>query len=307
MGVQVRHRDATHEVRARREVILAAGTVETPLLLERSGVGAAAVLRRAGFAVTVESPNVGERVIEHRGLTVHARLHPGLGDNERLGSTRRRALAGAGYLLTRRGPIARGPYDLVGALRSDPGQPRPDVQFLFTPMSTDLTTSALRLAPYPGLMLSGYPLRPTTHSSVHVSGPRPDDAPLIAARALLTASDRRVTGRILAALRTILAAPPVADLVVAEESPGPAVAKPDQAVAYARATGTGVYHAVGSCAMGPDADDVVDARLRVRGVAALRVVDASVFAAMPSGNTAAPVLALAHRAADLIRADGRDA
>jgi choline dehydrogenase-like flavoprotein len=293
-------RDRTGEIRVRREVILAAGTVETPLLLERSGIGDPAVLTAAGIEPRVPSPQVGERVIEHRGMTVHARLRPGLGLNRRLGGPAGQLVAGAGYLVTRRGPIARGPYDLVGALRSAPDEPRPDVQILLTPMSTDLQADRLRLAGYPGLMIQGYQLRPTTTGSVHVSGPGPGDPPLIDARFLQTAADRTVTGRILGRLRALLATRPLADLVVAEEAPGPDVDGPDQAVAYAAATGTGIYHAVGSCAMGPRPDDVVDARLRVRGVAGLRVVDASVFPAMPSGNTAAPVMALAWRAAELI-------
>jgi choline dehydrogenase-like flavoprotein len=287
--------------RARREVILAAGAVKTPLLLERSGIGEPARLTRAGIPPVVTSPNVGERLAEHRAIAVQARLHPGLGLNERLGTTFGQLLAGGAYLLTRRGPIATGPYDLLGQLRSAPEEARPDVQIMLTPMSIDLAADRLRLARHPGLLISGYQLRPTTHSAVHASGPDLTDPPVIDAHYLDTDVDRRVTGRILARVRAVLAEPPLAELVLAEESPGPEVATPEQAVEFALATGTGVYHAVGSCAMGPSDDDVVDPRLRVRGVHDLRVVDTSVFPAMPSGNTAAPTMALAWRAADLIR------
>lgn len=287
--------------RARREVILAAGAVKTPLLLERSGIGDPARLTRAGIDPAVTSPNVGERLVEHRAVTVHARLHPGLGLNERLGTISGQLLAGSAYLLTRRGPIATGPYDLLGQLRSAPEEVRPDIQIMLTPMSIDLTADRLRLARHAGLMISGYQLRPTTRGAVHASGPGLTDPPVIDAHYLDTDVDRRVTGRILGRVRALLAEQPLAELVVAEESPGPDVAEPEQAVEFALATGTGVYHAIGSCAMGPSDDDVVDARLRVRGVHDLRVVDASVFPAMPSGNTAAPTMALAWRAADLIR------
>lgn len=287
--------------RARREVILAAGAVKTPLLLERSGIGDPARLTRTGIDPVVASPNVGERLVEHRAVAVHARLHPGLGLNERLGTISGQLLAGSAYLLTRRGPIATGPYDLLGQLRSAPEEVRPDIQIMLTPMSIDLAADRLRLARHAGLMISGYQLRPTTRSAVHASGPGLTDPPVIDAHYLDTDVDRRVTGRILGRVRALLAEQSLAELIVAEESPGPDVARPEQAVEFALATGTGVYHAVGSCAMGPSDEDVVDARLRVRGVHDLRVVDASVFPAMPSGNTAAPTMALAWRAADLIR------
>jgi choline dehydrogenase-like flavoprotein len=258
------------------------------------------VLAEAGIVPRVESPNVGERLLEHRGLTVHARLRPGLGLNERLRAGPRRLLAGARYLLTRRGPIATGPYDLVGQLRSAPGVARPDVQILLTPMSTDLAADGLRLAPYPGLMVQGYALRPTTPSAVHVRSADPGERPHIDAHCLETDDDRAVTGAILARLRALLSAGPLTGLVVGEVAPGPDVVTPEQAVEYARGTGAGIYHAVGTCAMGTADEDVVDARLRVRRVRGLRVVDASVFPAMPAGNTAAPTMALARRAADLI-------
>jgi choline dehydrogenase-like flavoprotein len=303
VGVRVRRGGVLREIRARREVLLAAGSVESPLLLERSGIGDPAVLARAGVEVRVASPNVGERVLEHRGLTVHARLRPGLGLNQRLAGSARQALAGAGYLVTRRGPIATGPYDLVGALRSAPDEPRPDVQILLTAMSTDPDADRLRLAGHAGMMIQGYPLRPTTTGAVHLGGPDPDDPPVIDARYLRTEADRRVTGRILDRLRALLGAAPLAELVVGEDAPGPDVVGPQAAVGYAAATGAGIYHAVGSCGAGPEPDDVVDAGLRVRGVAGLRVVDASVFPAMPSGNTAAPTMALAWRAADLVLAE----
>jgi choline dehydrogenase len=304
VGVRATHRGGpARDYRARREVLLAAGTVESPLLLERSGIGDPVVLVRAGVEPRVDNPQVGGRILEHRGTTLRARLRPGLGYNGRLDSVPKQLLAGAGYLLTRRGPVATGAYDLVGALRSAAQEPRPDVQVIMTPMSTDVRSATLRVADHCGLMIQGYQLRPTTPSSVHVSGPSAGDPPVIDAHVLESDLDRRVTGRILQRLRELLTAGPLADLLVAEESPGPRVATQEQAVEYARATGAGIYHAIGSCAMGPRDVDVVDARLRVRGTRGLRVVDASVFPAMPSGNTAAPTMALAWRAADLLRED----
>ncbi len=152
------------------------------------------------------------------------------------------------------------------------------------------------------MMFLGYALRPTTTGSVHISGAQPEDAPVVDARFLETEHDRGVTARILDQARDVLSTGPLADLVLDEESPGPDVTEPEDVLRHAL-RGGGIYHAVGSCAMGPEHDDVVDAELRVRGVDGLRVVDASIFPAMPSGNTAAPVMAAAWRAADLIQGD----
>ena len=254
VGVVARRCGERLAVRARREVILAAGSIESPQLLERSGIGDPVVLTRAGVEPRVESPHVGERLLEHRGMTVQARLRPGLGLNRRLNTLPRQLFAGAGYVLTRRGPVATGPYDLVGQLRSAPGEPRPDVQILLTPMSLDLGRTRLRLARHAGMMIQGYQLRPTTPSAVHIRSADPADPPVIEARYLETELDRTVTGRILARLRGMMAEGPLADLVIGEDAPGPDVVTPEQAVEYARATGIGIYHAVGSCAMGPNDD-----------------------------------------------------
>jgi choline dehydrogenase-like flavoprotein len=208
--------------------------------------------------------------------------------------------AGAAYLAGRRGPLASGPYELVALARSDAHAHRPDVQLFATALAPDLAAEVLRPARHAGLFLTGYQLRPTSTGSVHVTGPAPDDPSSITTGYLTTAVDRAVTGRVLDLIRGLLATEPLAGLVRGEEAPGPAVASPDEVVGYAARTGGGLYHAVGSCAMGPGERAVVDDALRVRGVEGLRVVDASVFPVMPSGNTGAPTMALARRAAGLI-------
>ncbi|MDD9205919.1 GMC family oxidoreductase N-terminal domain-containing protein, partial [Georgenia sp. 10Sc9-8] len=170
-GVRARTGRAVRDVRARRAVILAAGAVETPALLERSGIGRPDVLTRAGVRTRVESPNVGERVVEQRAVTVKARLRDGLGHNPHLDSTAKKLWAGLGYLLTRRGPVATGAYELAAHLRTTPAADRPDAQLLLTPLLTDDT--GLALADHPGLMLQAYPVRPTTTSSIHLGGRSP--------------------------------------------------------------------------------------------------------------------------------------
>jgi choline dehydrogenase-like flavoprotein len=152
-------------------------------------------------------------------------------------------------------------------------------------------------------MFVGYQMRPTTTSSVHLDGPQPENPPVIDAHFLEHDADRAATAPVLGVAREVFAKGPLADYVTGEDFPGPAVSSPDDVVRYALDTGSGIYHAVGASAMGPQADDVVDPQLRVRGVTGLRVVDASVLPLQLAGNTQAPTMAVAWIAADLIRED----
>jgi choline dehydrogenase len=291
------------DYRARQEVILSAGTVETPLLLERSGIGRPDVLRGAGVDVRVDSPNVGERVIEQRMVSIQVRVKGNMGPTQRLNTLPKDAWQGLKYLFTRSGPIATSGYDLVCQFKSSPDLDRPDIQGLFVPMALDPGSPNLKLAKHSGVMFSGYRMRPVTASSVHLSGPQPGNPPLINARFLEHDADRTATAPVLGVAREVFAKGPLAGYVTGEDFPGPAVCSPGDVVRYALDAGAGIYHAVGASAMGPHADDVVDPRLRVRGVTGLRVVDASVLPVQVAGNTQAPTMAVAWIAADLILED----
>ena len=291
------------EVTARREVILCAGSLETPLLLERSGIGRPELLRRHGIELVAESPNVGMRLIEQRGVALQVTLNGHGGAGTRLSRRTGQAAEALRWLMTGKGQLSTGGYDLVCQFRSDPAVPRPDVQGLFVPMALDTTSKDMKLARHGGILFMAYPIRPETTSSVHISGGAPGDAPVIDARFLETEADRAVVAPVLGIARAVLAEPPTAALIEAEEFPGPSVATGRDTVGYSLASGTGIYHGVGSAAMGPGDDDVVDARLRVRGVDGLRIADASVLPAQVSGNTAAPAMLVGYRAADLILAD----
>jgi choline dehydrogenase len=299
-GVRASGRAGWHDYLSAKEVIVSAGTVESTLLLERSGIGRPEVLKAAGVDVLVESPNLGERVIEQRAVTMQVKLKRSIGWTPKLNSVPKEGWEGFKYLLTRRGPISTGGYDLVCAFRSSPGAGRPDVQGIWVPFALDATSAQMKLAKHPGFMFVGYKIRPTTQGSVHINARLPENAPLINARFLETEGDRKVTGKILGRAREVVAQSPLADLVFEEEFPGPAVSTPEQVVRYFLDTGSGI----GAAAMGPGDDDVVDPRLRVRGVSGLRIIDASVFPEQPAGNTAAPTMALAWRAADLILEEG---
>jgi choline dehydrogenase-like flavoprotein len=294
---------AATEVRARREVILCAGAVETPLLLERSGIGHPGLLRKHGIDPVVESPNVGERVIEQRGVALQVTLKHASAAARRLGTPAGRAREALKWLATGQGLLSTGGYDLVCQFKSAPGAPRPDIQGLFVPMAIDTASKDMRLARHPGILFMAYPIRPETTSSVHISGRVPQDPPVISARFLETDGDRDSVAPVLEIARAVLAKEPVKSLIQAEEFPGPSVAGRQDTIEYSRRTGTGIYHAVGSAAMGPDDDDVTDASLRVRGLAGLRIADASVLPVQVSGNTAAPAMLVGYRAADLVLAD----
>jgi choline dehydrogenase len=303
-GVLVRDRRGNlRDIGARREVIVCAGTVETPLLLERSGIGRPGPLRAAGVEPRIESPNVGQRVIEQRGIALQVTLRPDRVAASGLSTRRGQAAEALRYLRSGGGLLATAGYDLVCQFKSAPDQPRPDVQGLFAPMALDTASVHLKLARHPGILFMAYPIRPQTASSVHISGHDPADPPVIAPRFLATEADRAAAAPVLATAREILATSPVADLIAGEEFPGPAVATPEQAVRYSLAVGTGIYHAVGAAAMGVSADDVVDPQLRVRGAEGLRVADASVLPVQVSGNTGAPAMLVGYRAADLILDD----
>lgn len=300
VGVRARKRDQTHDYKARKEVILSAGTVETPLLLERSGIGRGDILHAAGIDTLVESPNVGERVIEQRGVATQVRLKRQIGPTQELNTIPKQGWEGFKYLLTRKGPISTGGYDLMTQFKSDPSLDRPDIQGLFVPMALDTGSATMKLAKHSGIMFMGYQISPHTTGSIHLSGKLPENAPIIDARFLEDENDRKVTSTILDTARTVFAQGPIADYVLDEEYPGQAVSTPDEVLKYSIDTGAGIFHAVGSAAMGPEDDDVVDPQLRVRGVEGLRIADASVLPTQVSGNTAAPAMAAGWIAADLI-------
>jgi choline dehydrogenase-like flavoprotein len=280
-------------------MILSAGSVQTPLLLERSGIGDPEVLRKAGVDLRAESPNVGERVIEQSHLSVQFRLKGNVGETQRLNTPPKQAWEGFKYLFTRRGPIAEPGFNLVAGFESSPDLDRPDIQGQFVPLALDRNNPSAKLADHLGVQFVGFQISPMTTSSIHLGGRLPGNAPMINANYLEDDADRKAIAPVLGIARELFARSPLADCVLEEEVPGPTVSN-DEGLQYALNTEASSYHAVGACSMGPNGDDVVDPELRVRGVDGLRVVDASVLPVQVSGNTAAPVMAVAWIAADLI-------
>lgn len=303
VGVEVTSRRGRDELRARREVILSAGSLASPKLLQLSGIGPRAVLAEAGVEVRVDSPQVGEGLREHRCLPLQMRLLENKGINRHLATPARQALTGVRYLLTRNGPIATPAYDLLSFVRADPGAPRPDGQILMTPFTVGAGPSDGSVETRPGLSLLGFVLRPTSQGSIHIRSADPADPPRVNVAYFETEHDRQVTAALYRRMRGIVEQEPVAAMCSAETVPGRAVVDDESLLRAGLLYGGPGYHASGACAMGPNDDDAVDARLRVRGVTGLRVVDVSVLPTMVSGNLNGPIIAMAWRAAEMILED----
>lgn len=301
VGARILHKGSAQRVRARREVILAAGAFRSPQLLELSGVGCPDVLGAIGVPVRHELAGVGENYTDHYALRMNWRLTGVHSLNE---STRgwRLALAVAQYALRRTGILTLGPALCHGFVGTDPAEGRPDVQFLF--MHASYENAARRvLDREPGMTIGLILQRPRSAGSVHSASTDPLRPPEIRPRFLSADDDRR---RVVAAMRLarrLVSRPSLAPLIAREMNPGPAARDDEGLLRWARATGQTLYHPCGTCRMGGDDAAVVDTRLRVRGVEGLRVADASVMPAITSGNIHAPVMMVAERAADMIRDD----
>jgi choline dehydrogenase-like flavoprotein len=290
---------------ARRETILSLGSIATPKLLQLSGIGDRSLLRRLGLNVLVDSPNVGRRMREHRCFSLQFRLKRNVGYNRQLATPAQQALTAVKYLVNRKGPMAQGSYDVAGFFKTTPDQPRPDAQLLMAPFSVAPFEPGkeVSLEREPGMASIGYVLRPDSQGSVAITSADPD-APLdIEPNYLATPRDRRAFVSAFKAMRELFTHAPIADYLVGETRPGVDVTEDDAIIDAALDQGYCGYHAVGTCAMGPNDDDVVDSTLRVRGVHNLRVMDCSVMPTMISGNLNGPAMAMAWRAADLILAE----
>ena len=310
IGVEVQTRGRLEQFLAAREVLIAGGALESPLILERSGIGDPAILEAAGVEILVDSPKVGNNLSEHRGIMFQYRFDGRVGFNHMINTTPRQMVTGAKYLLSGKGVLSVGGYDVSAIFRSDPAASAPDTQLLFTPISTSASKpqdkGGMKVDDFSGGMIVAYPLYPTSRGSIHITGPRTTDRPELVPNYLDTDHDRDITVKMTRRIRELMRGPELQALGIEELVPGAdALSTNDEIVHYVLNNGANAYHPLGTCGIGPGADDVVDDRLRVRGVRGLRVVDASVFPAQPSGNNSAPTQAAAWIAADMILEDAK--
>jgi choline dehydrogenase len=297
VGVDYEIGTEMHSAFAAREVVLSAGTVGSPRLLELSGIGDPVVLARAGVTTLCPSSRVGENFQDHFATRLRWRISQRVTFNERL---RGLALAREGmrYLLWRRGVLSMPIAIAFGFVRSSSEEKVPDLQFHFAPASYG-SGSRRRLESNPGMTIGIYPSRPEARGSVHIRSSDPRQPPAIRARFLSKEADiRRLVAGIRIA-RDIVAAPAFGPYRERELVPGPNLEERETLVEHLRVEGSTSFHPVGTCGLGDD-DAVVDCALRVRGVEALRVIDASVMPTMISGNTQAATIMIAERGAAMM-------
>ncbi|KAA5606618.1 FAD-binding protein [Roseospira marina] len=302
-GVTARQDGRTVAFKATSEVILAAGAIQSPQILELSGIGDPAILGPLGLPVRVAAPGVGANYLDHFCTRLNWRVTRPMTLNE---DTRGLRLVGhvLRYLLARRGILTFGTGLGYGFVRTRADLDGPDAQFFF--MHASYANAAERkLEPHPGMTLGVTQLRPTSRGSVHARSPDPLDAPAIRPNMLDAEEDQRCMIDAMRLGRTVMEQAPLTPFRAYEMSPGDACQTDADWLAFARETGQTIYHSAGTCRMGTDPGAVVDHRLRVRGVENLRVIDASVMPAMVSGNTQAAVFMIAEKGSDMVLADAR--
>ncbi|WP_321960122.1 GMC family oxidoreductase [Paraburkholderia sp. J7] len=308
VGVEYRG-DVDYVARARCEVILSAGAVNSPQLLELSGIGDAQRLAQLGIGVVQDLRGVGENLQDHLQLRMAFRVNGVRTLNTIAAHWWGKLMIGMEYAFFQSGPMSMAPSQLGAFAKSDPNDPaltRPDLQYHVQPLSLDRFGEPLHR--FNAFTASVCNLRPTSRGSIHAVSADPSQAPAIAPNYLSTDHDLRVAANSIRLTRRIAASAALARYEPQEILPGLAFQSEEQLREAAGNVGTTIFHPVGTCRMGraDDPDAVVDARLRVRGVEGLRVVDASVMPTITSGNTNSPTLMIAERAAEMLRADRRE-
>ena len=299
-GVACRRNGTATTYRAKGEIILSAGAIMSPKLLQLSGIGPAEKLRALGVDILQDSPNVGANMIEHRLFMMQFRLRGKLLGANKEYKGGKLFVHMLSYLLFHKGIMAKASHEIGALVKSHRGAERPDVQFLFSPVSLDHESATLALEKEPGMHCFGHPIRPQSRGSIMLRSAEPSAAPVIHANYLTAEADRLAIIFATKFLRRLVQQPSIAPYVVEETRPGPNVST-DEAIIDAHVRGGQAgYHAIGTCAMGSGDQSVVDSKLQVRGSENLRVVDCSIMPTLPSGNTNGPAMAVAWRAADLI-------
>ena len=302
-GVKVWTGDELAHLTATEEVIVCAGAVNSPQLLQLSGIGPAEVLHQAGIPVTRDLPGVGANLQDHLQIRSVYKVRDALTLNTLAASPWGKLRIGMEYLLRRTGPMSMAPSQLGAFTRSRPELEHPNLQYHVQPLSLDAFGEPLHS--FPAFTASVCNLNPTSRGTVHIKSPNFEDAPAIAPNYLSTAQDQQVAADSLRVTRRIVSQPALARYAPEEWKPGTQYQSDEELIRLAGDIATTIFHPVGTTKMGRDDDPmaVLDSRLRVRGVQGLRVVDAGAMPTITSGNTNSPTLMLAEKAAGWIRAE----
>jgi choline dehydrogenase len=300
-GVTVRTTAGTQRLTARREIVLSGGAIQTPKLLQLSGIGSTALLRPLGIDVVADLPGVGRNLREHRHVDLRLQVRQG-SQNASLGGLRA-GLSMLRYLVGRRGPLTHAAHEIGGFAKSSPELSHADLQFGLMSMSASSTGKggAVALDKFPGITFVTYFTRPESQGEVRIRSNNPDEPPFVDANHLSAPVDR---ARFIGAFRwnrQLAQQASLKDWVVREAPPFDRLETDDEILANAMQLGGTCFHTAGTARMGTDAESVVDPQLRVRGVAGLRVADTSIMPTLVSGNTNGPAMMIGLRAAEFIR------
>ena len=302
VGVEYLRGGRLQRVRANIEVLLCAGAIGSPQLLQVSGVGDGELLQSHGIEVARHLPGVGENLQDHLQVRlVYKTVHPTL--NDEINNPLRKLLIGLEYMLFRTGPLTLAASQVAIFTRSDASQPRPDIQFHMQPLSADKPGDGAH--PFSAFTASVCQLRPQSRGHVRITSANALDYPEIQPNYLSADIDRRVAVNGVKVARRIAAAPSLASHITGEFVPGDKYQTDAELLDAVRRFSQTIYHPTSSCRMGRDEMAVVDERLRVHGVGGLRVVDASIMPEIVSGNTNAPTIMIAEKAAEMILEDAR--
>jgi len=307
VGITYRQDHVLKTARCRAEVLLSAGSIQSPQLLQLSGIGPRALLDRFGIAVVRELPGVGENLQDHLQIRLGYECTKPITTNDQLNSWIGQAKMGLEWLLHRTGPLAVGINQggcFMRALADANGQPvaaTPDIQFHVATLSADMAGG--KVHPWSGFTLSICQLRPESRGHIRIRSRDPAEPPEMQPNYLATGLDRATAVAGVKAARAIAASPAMRPYVKREIKPGPDATSDADLLEFCRNNGATIFHPTGTCRMGSDRLAVVDARLRVHGIGGLRVVDCSAMPTLVSGNTNAPAVMMAEKAVDLIRED----
>lgn len=304
IGVKVKHHGKDIIISANCDVILCAGTYQSPQLLQLSGIGNSAHLRSLGIDIIQNLPQVGENLQDHFMAPMAWKISPGYYtyNNQLSGISLAKNILR--YYLFHTGPMTI-PAASVGAfMKSDPILDRCDLQFHCLAVTGDLETASKgensKLTDYPGLTIGGAQLRPESRGYVRASTNDPADQPNIRHNYLSTETDRRLTLKAMKIARDVVKMPSLTQVIKQEALPGINIQNDDEMLDFQKGLGTTMYHPVGTCRMGSDANAVISPDLKVKGIRGLRVIDASIMPRLVSGNTNAATIAIAEKGADLI-------
>jgi len=304
VGVEFLQGGARRTALAKAEVILAGGAVNSPQLLQLSGVGPGELLREHQIAVIADLPGVGENLQDHYMVGTRFRLKPDVISVNEMSKGARMVGQVAKYLFQRKGLLTLSAAHIAAFCKSRPDLAGPDIQFHILPGTMDLeklfNEQKMVMEDEPGLTMAPCQLRPESRGHIHIKSPDASVYPSILANYLSDPLDQEVAVAGLRWCRTIAEQPALAIYIDHEMNPGPDVRTDEQLLDFARMTGSTLYHPVGTCQMGSGPRAVVDTQLRVHGIQGLRVVDASVMPRLVSGNTNAPTIMIAEKAADMI-------